>query len=174
MAAYAKPAGYNAGRLISGSQRYKPFNMGLAANGQGLIQGNTSYSPAVPSMRVPYSFSAAPANNATITIPDGPTNRVFTFTYAGSPGAGVIPLVAGGGTAAQAATASQVAMAAQLRNWVVTNPSSAVLVLVSRNGYNPGISNFVTPANITLGAWTSLLGNVLPARFGKNYAFLPG
>jgi len=39
----------------------------------------------------------------------------FTYVYGGSPGAGVIPLVSGGGTAAQAATATQVALGGSIR-----------------------------------------------------------
>jgi len=164
---YPKPSGYR-----SIYQPYTPFNQ--VSSAVGIFGGNMSYAPGLPSIRVPFNFSAAPPDLSTFHIPDGATVKIFTFTYSGSPGAGIIPLVAGGGTAAQAATASQVALASQLTKWTVTNPSAGVLVLVSKLGYVPNTSNFTMATNLTMGAFLISFAPVVPGRFGKNYCFLPG
>lgn len=174
--AYPKPPGYRtlAGTGAAGPkpERYRPWNNFNSAS---------SYAPGAPSaLTLNMTFSAAPANGSQITVPDGPPNapstpvRTFTFTYSGSPGTGIIPLVAGGGTAAQAATAASVALAAQLTNWTVSNPASTVLKLVAKNrGVNssPGL---VGSTNITIATVLATFGVVIPARFGKNYAWLSG
>jgi len=118
MADYLKPPGYNTLNMVNGlvGRWYKPFNQ--------YISGSQAYGIGGPSAQVAtFVFSAAPADLSQITVPDGPVNqpggpnlKTFTFTYSGSPGAGIIPLVAGGGTAAQAATAAYNAMLSQLTN----------------------------------------------------------
>lgn len=166
---YTKPPGYRT-YIARGASRYRPFN--------GYI--GPSIARYASNQSATLTFSAAPTNSSTMTVDDGPPQssnnpaRVFTFTYAGSPGAGVIPLVAGGGTAAQAATAAQVALSAQLTNWVVSNPSAGVLVLERQQ---PGVSAVVSrtdSTNIALSFSTAVSLTVHPGRFGKNYAFLPG
>ena len=167
---YPKPTGYRYAGLTTGSRKYLPFN--------NFASGNMAYAPGSPSAKsVSFTFSAAPANGSSLTIFNGVTNVAFTYTYSGSPGAGVIPLVAGGGTAAQAATATQVALAAQLTNWTVTNPSAGQVQLVYKirgiDGFfsSTGTLNLAAPGFIIAGP---TFPSVLPARFGKNYAFLSG
>lgn len=112
---------------------YKPFN-------GYMLSGAQSYAPWAPSRGtiLNLTFSAPPADGEQLMVLDGPPNApgtptdAFTYVYGGSPGVGIIPLVSGGGTAAQAATATQVALAAQLNNWIVTNPSSGVVTLQSK------------------------------------------
>ncbi len=126
--AYAKPTGYKYSGLTAGATRYKPNN--------GFLSGNMNYAPGAPTAkRSVFAFSAAPGNASTLTVQDGAPNnpaspaRVFTFTWAGAPGTGVIPLVAGGGTATQAAAAAAVALNAQLTGWTATaNGTSLTLV----------------------------------------------
>jgi hypothetical protein len=166
---YPKPPGYNVQTPPAG---YKVFN--------NYISGSQNYAPGSPSaQRVTFTFSAAPDDLSQITVPDGPVNlpggpnvKTFTFTYGGSPGAGIIPLVMGGGTAAQAATAAYTAMLAQLENWTPTNPTPTVLVLESlQRGVTLG-PGLVGNTHAALSGVASTFGEVLPARFGKNYAVL--
>jgi len=150
----------------------------------GYVSGSQNYGAGAPSAeRITLTFASAPANGSSLAVPDGingsgtPT-RTFTFTYGGSPGSGIIPLVSGGGTAAQAATATQVALAAQLTNWTVTNPSSGVVVMVrNQKGFNTTAAQrtafLVGTTNITLGDTQSSFGLVVPGRFGKNYCTFP-
>lgn len=167
---YLKPAGYKT-YIARGASRYKPFN--------GYVSGGDSYGPRqVTAATDTIAFSAAPTNLATLTIPDGATNNAavksFVFTYSGSPGALVIPLVAGGGTAAQAATATQVALAAQLTNWVVTLASATSVLLTSKQaGINPIIvtSDVV---HISIAPSASSIGNVHPGKAGNVYCTLNG
>lgn len=164
---YSKPPGY---RTIAAPSRYKPFNGFI---GPSIARYASSQSSTL-------TFSAAPTDTSTITVNDGPPQAsstpttVFTFAYAGAPGAGVIPLVAGGGTAAQAATAAQVALAAQLTNWRVTNPSAGVLVLERKQ---PGVAAVVSrsdAAHIAIAFSAAVSLALLPGKFGRSYCFLPG
>ncbi len=150
----------------------------------GFVSGSQNYGAGAPTAEIlTLTFTAAPADTSGLAVPDGingsgtPT-KSFTFTYAGSPGTGIIPLVSGGGTAAQAATATQVALAAQLTNWTVTNPSPGVVKMVmNQRGFNLSaaqITAFRTgTTNITLGNNGATFGLVVPGRFGKNYCTLP-
>jgi hypothetical protein len=165
---YNKPAGYNTLWLINGvkGQSYKLNN--------GFLSGNERYAPSRYGFQVStLTFSAAPADGSQITVPDGPAGlKTFTFTYGGAPGAGIIPLVGGGGTAAQAATATQVALEAQLSNWTATNPSAGITVLTSKiRGYNLGVG-LVGNTHITISLVLATLTQALPARFGRSFCFL--
>jgi hypothetical protein len=172
MVAHAKPTGYNTLCFAQASLIYRPWN--------GFVSGDRRLSPIISTFRqLTLTFSAAPDDLSEIDVEDGgaqepsETPRNFVFTYNGSPGAGIIPLVAGGGTAAQAATATQVAFEAQLANWTVTNPSAGVVVMVSRwPGINPSIA-LVGDPNIGISTLSAIIGASLPGRFGKNYCFLP-
>lgn len=169
--------GYATSWLTNRVSTYKPNN--------GFVSGNQNYAPGAPSAQfLTLTFTAAPANSSGLSVPDGPGNtsgtpvRNFTFTYSGSPGSGIIPLVAGGGTAAQAATATQVALAAQLTNWTVTNPSAGVVRMVrNQKGFNLSAAQItafrVGTTNITLGNNAATFAQVIPGRFGKNYCTLP-
>lgn len=176
MVAYLKPPGYKTvfdgyGLYTSSpTAMYKPFN--------NFVSGSMKYSPqGLPGyLSYTLNFSAAPADGSQLILANSPGESpvTFTFTYNGAPGAGVIPLVAGGGTAAQAATATQVALAAQLLKWVATNPSAGLVGLTysARGIYLPlttvGVVNFTTITTLPS------FGAVLPARFGKNYAVMSG
>ncbi len=151
----------------------------------GFVSGSQNYGAGSPSAEVlTITFSGAPADGTSgLAVPDGingsgtPTTN-FTYHWAGAPGAGLIPLVGGGGTAAQAATATQVALAAQLNNWTVTNPSSGVVKMVMKQkGFNisaAAIAGFLTGVtNAVLVATGRTFGLVIPGRFGKNYCTLP-
>lgn len=172
---YARPLGYKVARLIAGASKYLPFN--------GFVSGGMNYAPNVVTAKiVNLTFSAAPTDGSTLTIQDGPPtnpgapNRVFAFTYGGSPGAGIIPLVSGGGTAAQAAAATQLALAAQLTNWTVTIPVGAPLVvlLVAKNrGFNPTVVNSDV-THIAKGESGSTQNPVIPGRAGRIGGFFPG
>jgi len=164
--AYRKPAGYQVGNLIVGAQRYKRYNNAL--------QQAIPYLPGAPNaFTATYNFTAAPADTSTLTI----GGVVFTFTWAGAPGAGIIPLVAGGGTAAQAAAATKLAVETQLPGiWTVTVATTFATFIARQIGINPVITPSVAPAS-NMAAITGLpstFGNLLPARFGKVGAFVSG
>lgn len=174
MSRYSKPAGYATSFLDLTNRVYRAFN--------GYVSGSAEYAPSRFSYQtVTFTFGAAPATLSQITVPDGPNNqpstpnlKTFTFTWAGSPGAGIIPLVAGGGTAAQAATAAMTTLNAQLTNWVATNPSAGVMVLTSRlRGMNVG-PGLVGATNITLTTLLAGLTKALPAAAGKVRGWLSG
>jgi hypothetical protein len=171
----AKPPGYR--NPFNGIYN-KPYNKA--------ILGNQAYAPGAPiGLDVTFTFTAAPANLSTITIPDDNSAfnpgapRLYTFTYSGAPGTGVIPLVAGGGTAAQAAAAAAQALgvfaASKLLYWTVSNPTATSLRLVSQlkgkliNIVLGGVTNMTTVVNQQAG-----FAPILPGRFGKNYCFLNG
>jgi len=159
MGAYAKPIGY---RIMNSPGGYKIFNDYPSA---------LYYSPNRPRRSFPYFFTAAPDNGSGISIPGF---GIFTFTWGGAPGAGIIPLVGGGGTADQAATAAQVALSAQLPGWSVTNPSAATLVLMSPPGTLPTVTLLLDP-NMDLGSNGAFtFAGVVPGRFGQNYCFMAG
>jgi len=164
--AYRKPAGYRVGNLITGAQRYKRYNNSLA--------GAIPYLPGAPSAKTEtYNFTAAPADTSTLTL----GGVVFTFTYGGAPGAGIIPLVGGGGTAAQAAAATKLAVETQLPNvWSVTVATSFATFTARQIGINPAITPSVAPASnmAAITGTPSTFGNLLPARFGKSGAFVSG
>ena len=170
---YAKPIGYNTLSFAYASSIYRPFN----DYPSGM---NQAYSPAVGrSRRLTLTFSAAPDDLSGFSVPDGapsdPNSPLtsFVFTYGGAPGAGIIPLVGGCGTAAQAATATQVALAAQLGNWDVTNPSAGVVLMVYQfPGLNPALTILGDP-NFSISTLSGNFGATLPGRFGKNFCFLP-
>jgi hypothetical protein len=171
---YPKPIGYKYSGLTKGSQSYKRFNNAAAQA--------TPYLPGAPSaFSSTFNFTGVPANNSTIVIQDigatnQPFNRTFTFTYAGSPGAGIIPLVAGGGTIAQATVAAALALNAQLNNWVVTSSPTSLTFRSKQIGISLTITPSSAPnANMSLVNGVAPTFNlVLPARFGKNHAFLSG
>lgn len=166
---YAKPAGYKTYGAIGiggfAGRCYKLWN--------GFIT-SSKYSPSPYSAQVAdLTFSAAPANLSQILIQDGPTLKTFTYTWAGSPGSGIIPLVAGGGTAAQAATASDVALSAQLTYWSADVLVPGVLRLTS---LLPGVNTaptFVGVTNIDMVRVLAGLGAKVPGRVGQIFCFLP-
>lgn len=160
---YPKPPGYNTVSLATGSQSYVPFN--------GFRSG---FGPVVMTSEVlTLTFSDKPDDGSGFEIQDPEGLVAFEYVYGGSPASNIIPLVSGGGTAAQAATATQVALAAQLVSWIVTNPSAGVVVLVQKQkGVSPDITLTDDP-NITVDTDLATFSNVLPGRFGKNYCFLP-
>lgn len=163
--AYAKPTGYKYSGLTAGASRYKPNN--------GFISGNQNYAPGAPNKKsTTYNFVGAPANASILTIQDGPPNspgsptRVFTFTWAGSPGTGVIPLVGGGGTAAQAAAAARLALAAQLTTWTVSGTGTGLILTQNQKGINPTV---VAGAGSNMNNVTGVVSaptTVLPGRAG--------
>jgi hypothetical protein len=165
MSLYAKPAGYKYAGLINGATRYRPFN--------NFLSGNMRYAPNRPTrMSLDFNFTGTPANGSQITVPDGPPNqpggpnlKTFTFTYGASPGAGIIPLVGGGGTAAQAATAATAALAAQLTNWITSNPSAGhMTITANQRGVNSG-PGLVGSTNITISTLVAVaFRQVLPGR----------
>lgn len=133
--AYPKPRGYKYAGLINGAAGYKPNN--------NFLSGNMNYAPGAPTLKsITYNFVGAPANNSTLTVQDGPPNspgaptKTFTFTWAGAPGVGVIPLVAGGGTAAQAAVAAAAVLSGQLTKWTTTVAGTAITMTQLQKGVN--------------------------------------
>lgn len=171
MAAYARPAGYKYDSLIAGAIRYKPNNGFVNSNGM------SGYTPGgFTPQRVNGAVSAAPADGSQIQVQDAVGVKTFTYVWNGAPGAGIIPLVAGGGTAAQAATAASVALAAQLVGWTVTNPSAGNFLLTSKT---PGTkyTTFGNVSGVTNTVFTrtdSVQRAVLPGGNGKVRAFLSG
>ncbi len=169
---YSKPIGYNTMGLTSQRNVYKPFN--------GFASGSGAYAPGNYSAQTnTLAFTGTPANGSQITVPDGPVNqpstpnlKTFTFTWAGSPGAGIIPLVAGGGTAAQAATAASVALAAQLTNWSVALTAATVVRLTSLQPSVNVSSGLVGATNITLTTVLSAIRAVLPCIRGRGFGWL--
>lgn len=173
MVAYAKPTGYNTLCFQAAQAIYRPNNGAL--NSQVM-----RYGPVLNTKRrLTITFSAAPDDLSELHVQDGsygaldtPT-RDFVFTYGGSPGTGVIPLVMGGGTAAQAATATFTALAAELTHWDVSNPSAGVVVLESHlAGVNPTLTD-TGDTNTGVSILAADVGVVLPGKFGKNYCYLP-
>lgn len=171
--AYPKPAGYKYSGLTAGASKYKPNN--------GSLSGNSRYAPGAPTaQRRVYNFTAAPGDLSTLTVGDGPANdpdspaSVFTFTWNGAPGAGVIPLVAGGGTAAQAAVAATNVLNAQLDNWTV----EVSVDTISMTRKDVGVNSTVTPqvaANMNLvNSVTAAPTAVLPGRVGNLSCTLAG
>ncbi len=159
---YLKPGGYKYSGLKAGATGYKPFN--------GFLGSAVGFNPGL-ALNSAYNFSAAPADGSQIKLPYG---KVYTFVWNGSPAPGVIPLVAGGGTAAQAAAAATLAMAAQSPGWSITNPSATQLVLLSPGGTAPAIVLVGVTNMSLLGPVNVAVRGTSPARFGKNYAFLSG
>jgi hypothetical protein len=159
---YVKPPGY---RTILAPAGYKPFN--------GFLGGDKSYGPRlVTAQAYLFTFLDAPDDLSTITIFDGGASEVFTFTYGGAPGAGIIPLAVGGGTAAQAAAAALVVFQEQLSDWTSRAVSSVSTEIAAKE-----VGIFMSAArsdavNVGLANSTPEIGNVLPARFGRNYGFL--
>lgn len=169
MSLYAKPAGY-ATISLTGVSRYRPFN--------NFLSGNVRYAPNRPTrLSVNLAFGATPANGSQIVMPIGspanPTNLTLTFTYNGSPGPGIIPLVSGGGTAAQAATAAALAIAQQAPNWTANNNASANVILTANvRGVNLSPS-LVGSTNITLSTLVAVtFRQVIPAILGKVFGWL--
>jgi hypothetical protein len=136
------------------------------------MPGGAPYTPgSADSQRITITFSAAPANGSSIIIPDGSVTRTFLFTYSGSPGVGVIPLVAGGGTATQTAVAAQAALDAQLTSWDVTTNGGTALILVSRIPARAAVitGTQATGAQVNVSASTT---GLVPAAFGKMRGWL--
>ena len=151
---------------------YKP-------NNGYMLSGAQSYAPWAPlrGTILTLTFTAPPADTKVLTVLDGVPNsvgtpaRAFTYAWNGAPGPGVIPLVAGGGTAAQAATATQVALAAQVTNWIVTNPSAGVVKMQSRfKGLNLTVAQMVTMlgsiADLSIAQTPATPALVVPGRRG--------
>lgn len=180
---YRKPTGYNTLAFVNGlnGRSYK-VNNGFA-NGQS--------GPGAPSSLIlTYTFLAVPDDGTQWEIPEGPGNNPgalitpLQYDYAGAPGTGIIPLVAGGGTVAQCVTATMNVMNAQLDQWIASSPSASVLVLTYKNAginidsalvadmaadlLNTGLEGPATSLSSVLAGPTA----VLPGRFGKNYCFL--
>jgi hypothetical protein len=184
MSAYPNPgyknyvAGGIAGQLQNGASAYKPNNY--------FKSGGMAYGPGEAGhLEIVLTFGGVPVDLSNLEIKDGlpqdpatPTTT-FTYTYGGAPGAGIIPLVGGGGTAAQAAAATQLALSAQLDNWDVTiDPGTPLVVLLT---YKHLGANIETPieengdTNIVfanLGVQT--FGQLFPGRVGRMYCSLPG
>ena len=163
---YSAPTGYSnaIAPLINGAPKY------IANN--GFVQA--PYAPSASGYQVAtITFSAAPADGSTLIVPDGlGGSKTFTFTYGGAPGAGIIPLVAGGGTSAQAATATATALAAQLTTWTATN---LVTNRVTLNSLIPA-RNIVLTGTQATGAYAynaPTQGNTIPASIGGRPASLP-
>lgn len=160
-------------------------NRFFAKPNNGFVSGNMNYAAGSPTATIlTLTFSAAPADLSSLNFPDTPTIRpgnplyAFTFTYSGAPGAHIIPLVAGGGTANQAATATQVALAAQLTNWTVTNPVAGQVKMVARQrGLTLTAAQLaairVGVTNVTIVQTAPSFGLIIPGRFGRNYCILP-
>ncbi len=176
MSYLAKPTGYKYAGLTNGAQGYKRFNN---AGSQAI-----PYLPGPPkAFSATYQFTAAPADTATLQIQDvGPLTsnvlltRTFTYHYAGSIGTGLIPLVAGGGTAAQAAAATKTALDSQLSNWIITVVSDVITFTSKQTGVSYTITPGTSPAsnmNLLTGV-APTFGLILPARFGKGLALLSG
>lgn len=171
--AYAKPTGYKYSGLTAGASRYKPNN--------GFISGNQNYAPGAPNKAVKvYNFVGTPANASTFAVQDGPPNspgsptKTFTFTWAGSAGPGIIPLVAGGGTAAQAAVAAAAALSGQLTNWTVIVNGTALSLTQKQKGINP-TTTAGAGSNMSLVSGTaSAPTTVLPGRAGLTGCTLQG
>jgi len=171
MSRYSKPAGY---RTIAQPAGYKIFN--------NFTSGSKWYAPGAPTgfFSTSYNFVGAPANGSQIIVPDGPLGSpnsvltTLTFTWGGSPGPGVIPLVAGGGTAAQAAAATALAFEDLITHWLAENPSGSSLTLTQMQ---QGISTPLTLVGTTnMNAVTGnpvVNGAFVVGRFGKNYAVMP-
>ncbi len=171
---YSLPGGYlnTVSQLLANALGYKRNNG---------FQG-PQYSPNAPGIQiVTLTFSAAPADNSTLIISDIDANGLlttvnFTYHWGGASGAGNIPLVAGGGTAAQAATATQVALAAQLsaRAWVVTNTTvNRVTFTGLIPGYNVAIPFGGNQATGIFAQNAATLGRTLPASVGGRAVQLP-
>lgn len=171
---YKQPRGYDYSPLIRGASRYKPFN--------GYVGGGVNYAPNPSTLeQLTLTFSAAPVDGSSIRVQVHPSillpPEIWVFTYGGSPGDLIIPLVSGGGTAAQAATATATALngdSTVTSTWTVTNPSAGLVVMTSKIvGFSPTLTTFGT-THITIGTQAATQGVVLPGRFGKNYCFMPG
>ena len=183
---YHKPPGYNTLAFVNGlnGRSYVPYNGFVSA--AGIAYG---FSPGQEIVTL--TFLAVPDDNTVMTVPDGPGNNpslsepAFTYDYGGAPGAGIIPLAVGGGTAVQAATATYNKLAIDLTNWVVTNPSAGVVVMrylptgfnlsaaqlaaITADLFNTGLEGPAVNASAVLATPAA----TLPGRFGKNYCFLP-
>ncbi len=154
---YTKPAGY---RTITPPSRYRPFN--------GFMGGDQRSGPRlITAQSATLTFSAAPADLSTLTI----GSTVFTYRWNGSPGAGTIVLVAGGGTAAQAATATQAILAAQLTTWTATL-TAANVVTITNTVMGTIVALQQALANITIANTASAIGNVLCAKLGRIFGWL--
>ena len=175
--AYSKPLGYRT-YIGVGASMYRPFNR--------FISGGIAYGPGAPSAQIAnFAMSAVPANGSAVTVPDGPLNqpgtplKTFTFTYSGSPGTGIIPLVAGGGTIAQAIVAMQTALEAQLVNWTVVTPATPSSGLIRLTSRLPGVTvgpglGGSGPTNLTITTTQSVFASVLPGRAGSLSAVVSG
>ncbi len=152
-----KPSGY---RSLVQPTGYRPFN--------GFLGGDKTSGPRrVTAQQNQLLFGGVPATLSTLTI----NGQVFTFEWAGAPGVGKIPLVAGGGTAVQATTAALAVLQAQLLDWTTTQTASNVLLIVQKQvGTAYAVSTLLT--NIVLTPVASAIGSVLPASLGRVFGFL--
>lgn len=175
----ASLTGYQDSAVINGASRYKPYN--------GALSGSQGYAPwAFGAQVLTLTFSAAPADTSQLIIPEGPPNNpgtpslMFTYTYGGSPGSGVIPLVSGGGTAAQAATATVTALLAQpITKWTPTNPSAGVVQLrAKQRGVNLTAAQIAAmlsgTTHITITQTPASQALVVPGSAGRVYSTMPG
>lgn len=174
---YSLPPGYAVSKYLNSAanptSRYLPNN------------GFTSKSPYAPNVgtaqRILLTFSGVPADASTIIVADidgtgAIIAKTFTFTYGGSPGAGIIPLVGGGGTTIQATAATLLAFQQQLLSWVETSISN-VSFWITRNIVGitsaaiSGSQATISPSAVS-GAAVAL--TVLPVRFGTLGSYCPG
>lgn len=183
---YPKPLGYNTLAFVNGlhGRSYVPNN--------GFVSGSMAYAAGAPGSQViTITFLAVPDDTTQWEVPDGPGNNPgnfiapFQYDYAGAPGTGIIPLLAGGGTITACTAATAAVLNAQLNNWTVTNPTNDTVVMTyTPKGFN--VSSALLAAMVADLINTGLEGpatalsallagpsGVLPGRFGKNYCILP-
>ena len=154
------------------------------------IYQNLSPVKAVLGATLTFTLAAAPANHATeaFTAPNG---NVFTFEIlypaalatAGNIG---VPLASGAGSsAAQVATALLAVMNAgsvtpqggvpTVLPWNMTQTGAAQLrVNFNVGGNSVGASGAVVASTDAIAAQSFSYNHVVPGRFGRNYAILPG
>lgn len=130
------------------------------------------------------SFATAPANLAQISLRDrNDAAIVFEFVYAGTTpsGAGtVVPLIAGGGTAAQAAAALKAAYEANITLPLffveILSATPTLVTFISRTPART-FGTFAVVTGVTAGGTSTGLSkrsSVLPGMVGGRGVFLPG
>lgn len=173
MSRYKLPAGYR--RLVQPAG-YKVYN--------NFQSGSRFYAPGAPvgTFSASYNFTAAPANGSQLILPVGPIGNPYgtlltlTFTYSGSPGPGIIPLVAGGGTAAQAASAAALAINAQagaLGAWDANAIGTGLTLTQLQQGVNTPITLVGVTNMASVSGTVASAGAVVPGVVGKLRVLLP-
>lgn len=154
---YVKPSGY---RTITPPSAYKPFN--------GYLGGDKTWGPRlVTAQSLGLLFAGVPADLSVLTI----EGQAFTFKWNVPSSPGVIPLVAGGGTIAQAATSALTVLGDELVGWTVTQTASDIL-RATKNEVGENASWLQVNTNITISNNLFVIGNVLPAKAGKCFGVL--